>query len=217
MSKKILLIAIAIIFNLNLYSQKKNTIDTLKLENFKLEDLAEYKNKIEVGTLILEDKTIITKGSKLIVGQPSNPVNVNNNVYNGMKVANTSIDFTYVFVDKFSVFGSMAAVALSSNWKGTEILVDEIIMYKSGKTYSFVVNFLKSDGTNVAMGKYGNIRSLIETFKNGEIENPNRGMTREEAIKKLKESKDLLDLEMMTLEEYNKIKEKLTPIIKAEK
>jgi hypothetical protein len=217
MSKKILLIAIAIIFNLNLYSQKKTTIDTLKLENFKLEDLSEYKNKIEVGTLILEDKTIITKGSKLIVGQPSNPVNVNNNVYNGMKVANTSIDFTYVFADKFSVFGSMAAVALSSNWKGTEILVDEIIMYKSGKTYSFVVNFLKSDGTNVAMGKYGNIRSLIETFKNGEIENPNRGMTREEAIKKLKESKDLLDLEMITLEEYNKIKEKLTPIIKAEK
>jgi hypothetical protein len=89
-------------------------------------------------------------------------------------------------------------------------------MYKSGKTYSFVVNFLKSDGTNVAMGKYGNIRSLLETLKKGEILNPNRAMTREEAIKKLKESKDLLDLEMMTIDEYNKIKDNLTPIIKGE-
>ncbi len=217
MSKKILLIAIAIIFNLNLYSQKKNTIDTLKIENFKIEDLTEYKNRIDIGTIVLEDKTIITKGSKLIVGQPSNPVNVNHNIYNGMKVANTSIDFTYVFVDKYSVFGAMSGVALSSNWKDKEIIVDEMIMFKNSKTYTIVVNFTKSDGTNVAMGKYGNIRSLIETFKNGEIVNPNRGMTREEAIKKLKESKDLLDLEMMTLEEYNKIKEKLTPIIKTEK
>jgi hypothetical protein len=89
-------------------------------------------------------------------------------------------------------------------------------MYKSGKTYSFVVNFLKSDGTNVATGKYGNIRSLLETLKNGEILNPNRAMTREEAIKKLKESKDLLDLEMMTIDDYNKIKDNLTPIIKSE-
>ena len=217
MIKKATLIVILIFVNVFVYSQKKSAIDTLKLENFKLEDLAEYKNKIVVGALIFEDKSIIEKGSKLIVGQPSNPANVNNNIYNGMKVANTSIDFTYIFVDRFSIFGSMAAVALSSSWKGTEIIVDEIIIYKSGKTFSLVVNFLKSDGTNVGMGKYGNIRSLLETLKNGEIENPNRGMTREEAIKKLKESKDLLDLEMMTLEDYNKIKEKLTPIIKAEK
>jgi len=38
-------------------------------------------------------------------------------------------------------------------------------------------------------------------------------MTREMAITKLKESKDLLDLDMMTLEEYEAIKKELTPII----
>jgi hypothetical protein len=216
MLKKTILIAMVIFVNVFAYSQKKNAIDTLKLANFKLEDFSEFKNKISVGTLVLEDKTNISKGTKLIIGQPSNSENVNQNIYNGMKVANTSIDFTYLFVDKFSILGSMASVALSSNWKGTEIIVDEIIMYKSGKTYSFVVNFLKSDGTNVATGKYGNIRSLLETLKNGEILNPNRAMTREEAIKKLKESKDLLDLEMMTIDDYNKIKDNLTPIIKSE-
>ena len=43
--------------------------------------------------------------------------------------------------------------------------------------------------------------------------NPKRGLTRKEAISKLEESKDLLDLEMITREEFNLIKKELTPII----
>lgn len=41
-------------------------------------------------------------------------------------------------------------------------------------------------------------------------------MNRENAIKKLKEAKDLVELELMTQEEYLKLKEELTPIIKGE-
>lgn len=47
----------------------------------------------------------------------------------------------------------------------------------------------------------------------GEIINPNGSLTREQAIYKLKESKELLDLEVITQDEYNKLKEELTPII----
>ena len=39
-------------------------------------------------------------------------------------------------------------------------------------------------------------------------------MTRADAINKLKEAKELMDIEMMTREELNKLKEELTPIIK---
>ena len=39
-------------------------------------------------------------------------------------------------------------------------------------------------------------------------------ISRDEAIKKLKEAKDLLDIEMMTREEFDKLKEELVPIIK---
>ena len=42
-------------------------------------------------------------------------------------------------------------------------------------------------------------------------------MNRENAIKKLKEAKDLLELEIITQEEYDKLKAELTPIIKDEK
>ena len=39
-------------------------------------------------------------------------------------------------------------------------------------------------------------------------------LSRQDAIKKLKEAKDLLDIEMMTREEFDKLKEELGPIIK---
>mgnify|MGYP000538227027 CR=1 FL=1 len=39
------------------------------------------------------------------------------------------------------------------------------------------------------------------------------GMTKEEAIAKLKESKDLLDLGMIKQEDFDKLKAELTPII----
>jgi hypothetical protein len=214
MSKNIYLIAFTLIFNFGMYSQKKATIDTLKLAVFKAEELEQYKNKTSVETILFEDNTVITKGSKLIMGVPSNPMNVNNNVYNGMKVANTSIDFTYIFTDKYSILGAMGgSVGLPASWKGTEILVDEIFMFKYGKTYGLLVNFTKSDGSNVAMGKYGNIRSLLEALKSGELVNPNRGLTREEAIAKLKETKDLLDLGMIKQEDFDKLKAELAPII----
>ena len=38
-------------------------------------------------------------------------------------------------------------------------------------------------------------------------------MTREQAIAKLKEAKDLVDLGMMSKEEYEKLKVELTPLI----
>jgi hypothetical protein len=42
-------------------------------------------------------------------------------------------------------------------------------------------------------------------------------MNRNEAIAKLKESKDLLDVGMMQQEDYNKLKSELTPIIMGNK
>lgn len=50
-------------------------------------------------------------------------------------------------------------------------------------------------------------------FEVGEIILPNRKMTRDQAIEKLKESKELLDLEVITTEEYEEIRKELIPII----
>lgn len=55
--------------------------------------------------------------------------------------------------------------------------------------------------------------NLPAAMKNGEFINPNAAMTREQAIAKLKEQKDLLDLGMITKEQFEELKVKLTPII----
>ncbi|MBT4738569.1 MAG: hypothetical protein HOO15_05060, partial [Flavobacteriales bacterium] len=57
------------------------------------------------------------------------------------------------------------------------------------------------------------IIDLEEAFNIGEIINPNPSLTRPEAIRKLKESKDLFEIDMLSEEEYNQIRNKLTPII----
>ena len=64
--------------------------------------------------------------------------------------------------------------------------------------------------TEMGMSSY--YISIEGAIENGEIETS--VLTREQAIAKLKESKDLLDLEVITQEEYNKIKEELIPLIK---
>lgn len=57
--------------------------------------------------------------------------------------------------------------------------------------------------------------SIEKALNEGEI--VSNMMTREQAIAKLKESKELLDLDLMTQEEYDKIRAELTPIITGKK
>ena len=57
------------------------------------------------------------------------------------------------------------------------------------------------------------ISNIEKAIQLGEIISPNRPMNRQEAIAKLKESKDLLDLGIINQQEYDKLKAELTPII----
>jgi hypothetical protein len=94
------------------------------------------------------------------------------------------------------------------------------IGYKS-EIKKFRVDGTKRQGFQVTaickteIGVYNYWIQIEKAIIGGEIETS--VLTREQAIAKLKESKDLLDLEMMTQEEYDKIKTELTPIIKGNK
>ena len=83
----------------------------------------------------------------------------------------------------------------------------------------FVSIYVKSvnKGDNIS-SYFGDSKKTILNIENAltdmEVVNPNAPITREEAIKKLKESKDLMELDMMTKEEYESLRKKLTPLIK---
>ena len=57
------------------------------------------------------------------------------------------------------------------------------------------------------------ILDIEKALASGEIVNANAPLSREEAIRQLKESKDLMELGLLSKEEYKKLKEKLTPVI----
>lgn len=64
-----------------------------------------------------------------------------------------------------------------------------------------------------ALARNRTIFDLEMSIETKEVVNPNAAMTKEQAIAKLKEAKDLVDLGMMTQAEFDQLKEKLTPII----
>ena len=57
------------------------------------------------------------------------------------------------------------------------------------------------------------IVDIEKALASGEIVNSNAPLSRQEAIKKLKESKDLMELDLLSKAKYEKLKEELTPII----
>lgn len=111
----------------------------------------------------------------------------------------------YVYIDDLGLLGdSVGNVDISSKDFESEIIKFKIIGTRR-KGYE-VLAITKTE----AGGSRYHIK-LEQAVKYGEVQTSI--LTREQAIKKLKEAKDLLDLEMMTKSEYEKIKEKLTPII----
>lgn len=117
-------------------------------------------------------------------------------------IPTSDLGFTYI---------SQGGQRVSNTLAGKSIVIDQL------KTYG-----TKSQGFKMyAQFKgYGLVPVLIDydtALETGEIKNPTAGMTKEQAIKKLKEAKELLDLEVIGETEYNAIKNKLTPLIIKEK
>ena len=67
------------------------------------------------------------------------------------------------------------------------------------------------DAKGLATYKYLTISD--DAFLNGEVINPNKPMTREEAIAKLKEAKDLMDLGLISEKEFKAMRSELQPLI----
>jgi len=105
-----------------------------------------------------------------------------------------------------------------------------IYIYQSGQPVlntlsdkKVVVDKLKTYGTKKSGFKmyahfkgYGLVPVLIDydtALELGEIKNPKIKLTKEQAISKLKETKELLDLGVITQADYDKLKSELTPLI----
>jgi hypothetical protein len=110
----------------------------------------------------------------------------------------SELGFTYI---------SQGGQRVSNTLSEKKILIDKLKTYGSKSNgYKMYAHFKG----------YGLLPVLIDyetAFELGEIKNPNAKLTKKQAIEKLKEAEELLDLGVLKEEEYLKTKEKLTKII----
>jgi len=114
--------------------------------------------------------------------------------------------------------GNVESPMAPENFEGRSAIINEIKVFHKGnkkKPLYVVLELVEPNGNSfVALTKRLSIMDTEFALKYGEIINPNAPLNKEQAIAKLKEAKELLEIEMMTQEEFDDLKAELTPIIR---
>ena len=118
-----------------------------------------------------------------------------------------------------SLNGDDAAMA-SNSLKNSIAVVTEIKAYHRGskkKPLYLVMVLGEVNGRAFGINKYLSVMNTELALESGEVLLKNRKKTRAEAIQELKDAKELLEIDMLTKEEFELLKKELGPIIRAKK
>jgi len=218
--KKVLLLTLAMSFVITLTAQVKYVGDTITFSNAnELSYAKNFKNYNDFKVALLSDGNDISIGDTIMIGRPG----TNNSRITAVAGQGISTKSTFTTLSFGSPIGGALMASLSNDdgkllasWSETEMIVHRIFVshtkYSRNSTLNVGVIMKELDGNRKAT-----THSIESSMVLGEVYLLNRLMTREEAIAKLKESKDLLDLEMISQEEYDALKLELTPIIRGVK
>ena len=162
---------------------------------------SDYSNGDALSSYIMKDGSEIKVGTKLKFGSP---LNANKN-------------FTRLYFGEYSLGKALLAPPqqLGDVYSGEEVVVTAIKVQhtKMTKKSPLQIMLYVQNPSAPKLAQNRTIFDLEMCTETKEVINPNAAMTKEQAIAKLKEAKDLVDLGMMTQEEFDQLKEKLTPII----
>jgi len=161
-----------------------------------------YKAKVEAQSIKFRDGSVIRLGDTLTIGGSAD------------KALNT---YTTLQVGRYSLGMAMAGavpVYYGLTIKGSKVVVDRIRIWRGMGRVSVVADLKQLEVSSNALYSYVGCLNFELAVTQGEVINPNAPITRDQAIEKLKEAKDLLDLDMMTQNEYDAIRAEVTPIIK---
>lgn len=225
------LLILFIVTNIN--AQKKE-LDLLTYENTQdINFFRQIKSNTKIKKYITVNENAVQIGDTLILGNPTS-VETNSRTIGGsygnkgrIGAANTrsTSTKTYEFIKmgRPAGFGSIMAAmngeaqAMASNrLKNTKVVVSEMKVYHRGskKKPLYVVMVLgEINGRAFGVNKYLSVMDSELAIESGEVLLKNRKMTRDEAISKLREAKELMEIEMMSKEDFEKLKKELAPII----
>ena len=210
-----------------LYSQNKY-IESMTFEQSQnIDYFIKVKNNTKLVEYITASGNSVKVGDTLIIGNPTSSYSTSNTVGGGTNIGYGRTKTRYAKEFEFVQLGRPAG--LGAIMSGSEKpamaginLSQEVVLVKEMKTYHkgskkkplYVVIVLgEINGRAFGLNKYLSVMNTELAIESGEILLKNRKMTREEAIAKLREAKELLDLEMMSQEDYDALKKELSPII----
>ena len=223
--KKILLTILAF-SSLTLFSQKKY-IESMSFEQSQdIDFFINVKNNTKLGEYITASGNSVKLGDTLIIGNPTSSSATSSTYGGGNKIAygrtktRFNKEFEFIQLGRPAGFGAvmsgqdtpMAGINLSKE----VVLVKEMKTYHKGskkKPLNVQIILGEINGRAFGINKYLSVMNTELAIESGEIFLKNRKMTRDEAIAKLKEAKELLDLEMMSQEDYDALRKELSPII----
>ncbi|WP_343330422.1 hypothetical protein [Polaribacter staleyi] len=223
----------ALLLVTSIFGQKE--IDSLTYEN--TQDISFFKN-IKNRTLVQKYKTInknvIKVGDTVILGNPTSQEfssktysgSYGNKARGGISKSRSTTKKTYEFIKmgRPAGFGSVMASLngdaqsmASNSLKNSKAIVKEIKAYHRGskkKPLYLVMVLGEMNGRAFGINKFLSVMDTELAIESGEVLLKNRKMTRDEAIAKLRESKELLEIDMMSKEEFENLKKELGPIIR---
>ena len=233
MFKIIPLITFAVLFITSTYAQKE--IDFVNYKNS--QDINFFK-KIKNRTLVKEYETqsgnAIKVGDTVVLGNPTSvemSTRTTSGSYGGtarggVSSSRSTTKKTYEFIQmgKSSGFSSMmvsmggnSSSMANNSFKNTRVIVKEIKAYHRGskkKPLYFIMVLGEVNGRAFGLNKYLSVMDTELALESGEVLLKNRKKTRPEAIKELREAKELLEIDMISKEEFEKLKKELGAIIR---
>jgi len=183
----------------------------------------QYKNDTEIDFYTTKDGLKISIGDTLTIGKA---------IINRKRYFINDV-FTYIVVGNTRSTNKTEFTPLPHKYNGRKVIVKSIfVTHERLNGYKFWSNRnnrplyvsifvrnphvkLKSRGGLLNKLSYSRktILDIEKALSSGEIVNKYAPLTREEAILKLKESKNLLDLDFLSQESYDSLRNKLSPII----
>lgn len=225
--KKILLITLVLAAS-NIFAQ--NHLEELSYDDSQNSEVfQEIKNNTTLSKYISANGSVLKIGDTLKIGTPSGSTTNTTavgagNTFGGAKARSKSHStFSTIIMGRPAGVGNILNAMngdgpsnAGQNMQGEIVVISEMsVSHKGSKKKPLALQILLGEPNGRAFGinKYMSVTDYEKAVLAGEIKSLNAPLNREEAIAKLKESKDLLDLGIMEEEEYEKLKLELTPII----
>ena len=183
-------------------SFSQDTLYYKDLEN--LEIVKNIKSNEKFKYYVDKNNNLFSVGQELKIGTPSNPQESTKDILTG-KMVKGGFTFLSVFID----------TQLEQKYQNETLIIESIRPMHTGftKKSPLYVYFVCISNSNLGGYKYIKVNYPEKAIESGEIIFESKILSKEKAIKLLKEKKELLDLGIITSNEYNKFKSELTPII----